>query len=188
MKADVSALMDGELEPDARARALEAVRQNAELALCWTTYHVIGDALRGVPGLSADCAARVSARLAEEPTVLAPAAAPAAVRARSPMRIVLPLAASVMGVAAVAWVAQSLNDPAPALVASAPAVAVPAVAYAPPSAAAQPVAAASARPEALARSTQVTQYLMAHQGHSPSMNGVASYVRTVSETRSGGAQ
>jgi sigma-E factor negative regulatory protein RseA len=84
----------------------------------------------------------------------------------------MPIAASVMGVAAVGWVAMTLNGPdgevqrwpAPAVVASAAPV--------------ERVSRASVE-------SSEREYLFAHQAMAPAagMPGVAHYVRTVSDTR-----
>ena len=84
MREQISRLMDGDLddaEVDARLPRAEAARRRR---VTWVCYHVIGDALRGDPARRrAGFAARFAARLAAEPTVLAPQAArsrPAAAR------------------------------------------------------------------------------------------------------------
>jgi hypothetical protein len=83
------------------------------------------------------------------------------------------LAAAVMGMAAVGWVALSLNSPLPPTeLAAKPR---------PSSGLAAPVAERSP-------SSALKEYLVAHQAHSPSggIQGVAPYVRSVSEIRQGG--
>lgn len=172
MKSEISALIDDELATDAAGRTIDALRQNIDLRREWETYHLIGDALRRSPPLSAGFSEKVMVRLAEEPVVLAPAAM--SDTNRNVLRFALPLAASVMGVGVVGWMALSLNAPQPVQVAATP---------------------PSAQPAARPASTQVSQgalkeYLVAHQAHSPSgrMQGVAPYVRTVSEIRQGDRQ
>ena len=67
----VSACVDGQPEDDAWLDDLlktPAARQR------WETYHLVGDALRQTPPLSANFSHRVMARLEHEPTVLAPRA------------------------------------------------------------------------------------------------------------------
>ena len=82
----------------------------------WVCYHVIGDALRRNGAPIAGFAGRFAARLAAEPTVLAPAAA-------RPHGSRLPLAwavaATVAAVVVVGWVAVSMLDPQPTAVAKA---------------------------------------------------------------------
>jgi sigma-E factor negative regulatory protein RseA len=168
MKPDISALLDDELEPGAASRAIDALRRDSELQEAWNVYHLIGDALRQPADLCPDLSAKVMARLAEEPLLFAPAAQPK----RTPSHFAFPLAAAVMGMAAVAWVALSLNAPQPVELAAKPR-AVPELAV--------PVADKSP-------SGALKEYLVAHQAHSPngSIQGVAPYVRTVSEIRQGG--
>lgn len=174
----ISALIDGELEPDEAGRALSHVKQEPGLQDTWDTYHLIGDALRGSTPLSAGFQARLAQRLAAEPTVLAPQRAPAR-RIPTSVSYALSAAASLSAVAAVAWVALSGSaDHAQPGLAQAPlaaTIATPVAANPPPPAgstlATVPV------PEAV----RAHDYLLAHQGVSPStvLQGVAPYVRTV---------
>lgn len=172
MRSEISALLDGELAPDAAGRAIDALRQNADLCREWETYYLIGDALRRSPPLSTGFSDRVMARLVQEPTVLAPAAM--AQTRKGILRFALPLAASVMGAGVVGWVALSINAPQPAQVAAAP----------------SPVQQAARPASAQISQGALKEYLVAHQAYSPSgrMQGVAPYVRTVSEIRQGSKQ
>lgn len=68
-KERISEWMDGELG-GVQAELLLRRLGDSEAQATWSTYHLIGDALRGDTGC--DVAARVTARLAHEPTVLAP--------------------------------------------------------------------------------------------------------------------
>lgn len=68
-KERISELMDGELDP-LQADLLLRRFENAESRATWSTYHLIGDTLRG--DIGCDVARRVAARLVDEPTVLAP--------------------------------------------------------------------------------------------------------------------
>jgi sigma-E factor negative regulatory protein RseA len=167
MKPDISALMDDELGQDESRRSIDALRRDKDLQEAWHTYHLIGDILRRSPEFSPHFSQRVMARLQEEPVLLAPSAQPK----RSPLRQALPLAAAVMGMAAVGWVALSLNSPAPIELAARQ------------QPAAQPAAAAGD----LSASGALKEYLVAHQVHSPSggIQGSTTYVRTVSEIRKG---
>ena len=119
------------------------------------------------------------AELEQEPTVLAP------VRVENRnnwVRHLMPIAASVMGAAAVGWVAMMLNGSgaAPTPTVAAVKVPVPAVAVVDPAVSAR-LASASAEPSE-------REYLIAHQAMAPSaaMPGVAYYVRSVSDTRMAG--
>ena len=159
----ISAFMDGEIDGLEAGGQVARLKEDPHLRASWDTYHLIGDTLRGEKlSLSRDFTAKVSARLAEEPTVLAP-------RNRAPLRatvrrFALPMAASVGGMALVAWLAV-FNNP-----------------FAPPK---ETLAVKS--PPAMEMKTQVANgevndYLLAHQQFSSSttLQGVASYVRTVS--------
>jgi sigma-E factor negative regulatory protein RseA len=142
MKQDISSLMDGEL--DARGVTLDAsaLRQ-------WNEYHLIGDVMRGDPGLGSGVADRVFARLRDEPTVLAPRAS----RRPSAARVALAAAASVATVAVVGWIGMQgmgIGQPPAPTVALKPVVPAPV-----------PAAARAARPAAPAPDVQ--DYLVAHR-------------------------
>lgn len=168
MKPDISALMDNELGQDEAERSIDALRRDEDLQETWHAYHLIGDVLRRSPEFSPHFTQKVMARLQDEPVLFAPSARPR----RSPLRLALPLAAAVMGMAAVGWVALSLNTPEPVELAARQRPALPA---------AVPVGDPSA-------SGALKEYLVAHQVHSPSggIQGSTIYVRTVSEIRKGG--
>lgn len=68
----LSALIDGEAEDREIEAAWSALRNQPGMRRDWDDYHLIGDALRGLPPASQDFMTRFSARLADEPTVLAP--------------------------------------------------------------------------------------------------------------------
>lgn len=167
----LSALMDGELDERQAQQEFAQLRQDGESRQKWDTFHLIGDALRGERLLLTDVVKSFSERLAKEPTVLAPRRG----LRRRIATYALSAAASVAAVALVAWVAISTHTVTPQEVASAPPpppqVALPAVA---------PVA-----PAALASvpdDGRTSEYLLAHQGFSPStaIQGVAPYIRSVS--------
>jgi len=170
MKERVSALLDGALDDEASSRLFESIKRDAGLRRDWESYCLIGDMLRDDSPLSADFTSKVMAGLADEVTVLAPVRREGA----GWVRKLMPIAASVMGVAAVGWVAMTLNAPGVELqrVAS---VRAPAVASVAPVERGQLVPAESSERE----------YLFAHQAMAPAagMPGVAHYVRTVSDTR-----
>ncbi|MSQ48961.1 MAG: hypothetical protein EXR30_01060 [Betaproteobacteria bacterium] len=152
MKEKISQLVDDELERHAAAAPLDALRLEGEVRDTWRAYHLIGDAMRESRMLSTGFAARVAAKLAEEPIAVA-----------SSRMAPLPwprwrwfsAAACLAAVALVGWVAFGLQEGAPQI--------APATAQVPP-------------PE------MAHDYLYAHQGYSPrnSLQGVAPYVRTVS--------
>lgn len=171
----ISALMDGELDEREAGRELERLRQDGPLRERWDIFHVIGDAVRGDNPLSADFVRRVSESLRQEPTVLAP------VRRRPAGRITayaLSAAASVSAVAMVAWVAVSTGgiglQPE---IAAAPSIPAAPVQQAVP--VAVPVAPVLA---SVPDEGRMSEYLLAHQGFSPStaLQGVAPYIRSVS--------
>lgn len=157
MKDQISQLMDGELD-DEQAQRLFIALQRDEGRRDWGAYHLIGDAMRGTPSVSANFMENFSARLADEPTVLAPHRLPRA----NPRMIALSAAASVAAVGLVVWAVLhtgSVNEPAGMNMAQAP--------------------------QAMLTTEKVNPYLLAHQEYSPSvdMQGMAPYIRTVSEVQ-----
>lgn len=170
MRSEISVLLDDELPPDAAGRTIDSLRQDAGLREVWKTYHLIGDALRQSTELSSGFSERVMAHLAQEPTVLAPRA----VLPQRVMRFALPLAASLMGIGAVGWVALSLNATQSIQVVAAP----------------RPAQVVASAIPTRASAGALKEYLVAHEAYSPSnrMQGVAPYVRTVSEIREGRRQ
>lgn len=160
MKRQVSALIDGELEDHEIEPVLRGLGTHADLSACWDDYQCIGAVLRddGDPGI--DIASGVMARLAEEPTVLAPSA-----RQRSAwQRPSLALAASLAGVTLVGMLA--LTPPAgrdAAVIASSPVSAAAAKAPSSPKSAITP---------------RLQEYLVAHQAHAPAA-GASRSIRTV---------
>lgn len=199
----VSALMDGELDAAEAVREIARFKQGGAQGAAqdeaqnearhdaWNTYHAIGDVMRGAhvlaAGLSADSGflQRLSAKLALEPTVLAPRLRlpAAATTAKTIQTYALSAAASVAAVAVVGWVAFNMLAPdvGPGTLARAPVAKPAAVALQSP-----PVVplAPQAPVEAVAAVTpeHVHEYLLAHQGISPitAIQGVTPYIRTVS--------
>ena len=167
MKEKLSALIDGELQGDGLQAHLSRLRIDPELRSAWHTYHLIGDALRGQT--SPEFAARVVARLHEEPTVLAPRPEKKSLSGRLGW-YVMSAAASIAAVAFVVWTASPGWRAEPQL-AGGPAsttVAAPVVTLAvrvPPAA--------------------VENYLLAHQpySHTSAMQGIAPYGRSVADER-----
>ena len=159
MKEQISALMDGELEEHAADSAINGLRGEGESLEVWRTYHLIGDAMRDTRLLSSGFTARVAERLAQEPTVLAPAN----IQRAPAKRIALAAAASLAGVGLVGWLAFAPQPQAPA----------PSMAQVQPAMTTIPLPSAT------------NDYLLAHQGFSPrvSLQGMAPYVRTVAEHR-----
>jgi sigma-E factor negative regulatory protein RseA len=165
----ISALMDNELSPQDSGQALRRLGDTPEAMESWETYHLIGDTLRGQAG-GVNVAARVSAALQNEPTVLAPR------RTEKPGKTftyALSAAASVSAIAVVGWMAFSTGPAVNPQVELAKAV--------PAASAVQ-----SAEPQLVSSPSgdQMNEYLLAHQGVSPSsgLQGVAPYIRTISAT------
>src|SRR5687768_6866070 len=153
----LSALMDGELDDKSAAEVLQALGSDREAVDAWRTYQLISDAMRQSRVLSEGFTTRVSARLAAEPTVLAPRAAVPMLQRESRRWVALSAAASLAAVALVGWLA-----------------------FAPPPQVAQPVAQAplaEPKPNLVPLPSQANDYLLAHQGFSPrnSLQGMAPY-------------
>ena len=177
MKTEISALVDGELDPDATLQCLQRLHQDDELRQTWDDYHLIGDALRGEIGPAIDAA--FARRLEAEPTVLAPK--PLVAAGNSRWMPALSAAAGVAAVAFAAWIALPQLGTDAGSVARAPVTPGPAN----PQIAAAP--ARSAAGAGVPVAVGVEDYLLAHQRFSPasSIQGVAPYVRTVSAERKG---
>jgi sigma-E factor negative regulatory protein RseA len=170
----ISDAMDGELSPEQLDAALSDMH-GGEARASWEIYHRIGDALRSDDlniTLSDDFAARMSARLAAEPAILAPVhvARSRQVRIR---RLVLPgaLAAAAAAVAFIATpqlMVAARGDSEAAKVVAAP-VAVELTRAA--------AVANSNRTETAMRSQDIDEYLIAHQRFSPSVYSSTQYAR-----------
>lgn len=101
--AELSALLDGELEEHEVRAALQATLHADDMRDAWYLYSLIGDGLRGVPLHPGDMTANVMAHVREEPVVLAPRN----LTERHRQHPLLALAASLAGVAIVGWLALS---------------------------------------------------------------------------------
>ncbi|MCB1955913.1 MAG: anti-sigma 24 factor [Rhodocyclaceae bacterium] len=174
MREQVSAALDGHSDADAFDRTVARLGSDSELRESWDTYCLIGDALRGDAAGPSDFVAGVMSAIAQEPTVLAPPKARAETSSGWGQRI-LPIAASVMGVAVVGWMATNLGADREAAGRSV-----------------QPVAQLT-QPEVV-RSQPVStrqaidphrEFVFIHQASSRSspLPGVAQYVRSVSEVQ-----
>ncbi len=143
----ISALMDGELGGEDLVTELKRIKGDEDLMRSWETYHLIGDVLREEPVLGTPFGDRFRAALESEPTVLAPRPV---ISSRKVRLYALSAAASVAGVAAVAWFA-FMNTPDSLVDGVGP----------------------MARPDA-----SVHEYLLAHHAYSPAtaIHGVAPYV------------
>jgi sigma-E factor negative regulatory protein RseA len=168
----ISALMDGELDSAEAEREIGRLKTDVESRERWESFHVVGDALRGDPVLSAGFSNELSKRLVQEPTVLAPRS-----RSRQARRFTtyaLSAAASISAMALVAWVAVYQTGQGGLIADSGgKGNATPVVAALP----------ASASSDGL-----MNEYLLAHQGFSPStaIQGLAPYIRSVSTTHEEG--
>ena len=162
MKETISALMDGELEGRAADEAIDALGSESEALETWRLYHLVSDGMRDTRVLSAGFTSRLAARLAQEPTVLAPSRLPGRTPAR---RFAFAAAASVAAVGLVGWLAFGPQRETPPTIAK---VETPA-----------PIAA----PRVVQLTSATNDYLLAHQGFSPgvSLQGMVPYVRTVAE-------
>jgi sigma-E factor negative regulatory protein RseA len=158
MKDKISALMDGELDDKSAAQLLDALASEREARDTWRTYHLISDALGNNRMLSPGFAERVAAKLAGEPTVLAPGRP----RSGEPRRWVA-MAAGVAAVSLVGWLGFAPQK-----------IALPPVAQ---------KATPESKPQLVPLPSGTSDYLLAHQGFSPrvSLQGMAPYARSVSE-------
>ncbi len=167
----ISALMDGELDGHEAQQQFVRLKQDKDLAGCWDAFHQIGDAMRGERALSRDFDQRLAARLAGEPTVLAPQ--------RSMVKrfttYALSAAASLSAVAVVGWVAFFNNPLAPQTE----------LATAPNTPAAVSPAPVAAQLASVPSDGKMNEYLIAHQEFSPStaIQGLAPYIRGVSSAQ-----
>ncbi|MEM5427048.1 sigma-E factor negative regulatory protein [Cupriavidus oxalaticus] len=162
----ISVLMDGELAPHEVNAVLELAKGDEGLA-DWSTYQLIGDALRSEDlthaGSTSDFLSRFSVRLEAEPHVLVPAVAQASARHRllvrpSWVRRALPGTAIAAAVAAVSWVVVPQMR-GPAGLAAPEAV----VARAEPSAAAPAAGIVTVADTQMIRDPRLDEYLRAHR-------------------------
>jgi sigma-E factor negative regulatory protein RseA len=163
MRNQISALVDGELENTDADICLQQMKSDNDLRETWEIHHLIGDALRGQLGYQ--LGSSFKERLLAEPTVLAPQRRESL---HSTRWYALSAAAGVAAVAIAAWVAlPQLQAPTQMT----PIAAIPQATPAPH--------------QGVPIAVGVGDYLLAHQRFSPSstMQGVAPYVRTVSEER-----
>jgi sigma-E factor negative regulatory protein RseA len=159
MKARISELMDGEVAPHESTGPLDALGAGAEARDTWRRYHLIGDVMRDTRLISGGFSARVAAKIAAEPTVMAPSRV--APMRRTQRWQLLSAAASLAAVALVGWVAFGPQE-SESQMAQVQQL--------------QPIATQVQPPDT------ANDYLYAHQGYSPrnSLQGVAPYVRMVS--------
>ena len=104
----LSALMDGELDPEQEAALLAQWRSDGDMPRVWNEYHLIGDLLRESGINHTRLGERVSQAMAQEPTVLAP---PQHRAAPKPPARWLAVAAAVAAVAVTTWTFQRYQEP-----------------------------------------------------------------------------
>jgi sigma-E factor negative regulatory protein RseA len=172
LRLDLSALLDGQAQAgDAQAvqRACTLWRDSGQARQDWHAWHLIGDVMRSeelaqLPSRDAAFLARLRERLADEPVVLAPAAAvpvaPAVARGwRQTWLTPAAVAAGFVAVASVLLVARTGPPPAKPVLAAAPrpgpGLGVASVAGTAPS--------PSPGGAGLIRDAQLDSYLRAHQ-------------------------
>lgn len=161
MKTKISALIDGELDVREMREVCISMRHDEELRRTCSAYVLIGDALRRETHLAIEITGAVLDRLADEPVVLAPQELVQHWHERKEWhRPLLALAATVAGVAVVAWVglpSQSVRQT-------------------------QQLAQQEQVVMASPRDANMQEYLIAHQIHSGGiyLNGETQRIRTVS--------
>ncbi|MCB1907920.1 MAG: sigma-E factor negative regulatory protein [Rhodocyclaceae bacterium] len=178
MKEELSAVLDGAAAHDREDAVMARIRADGELRERWQVYCLIGDALRGERNAAGNIVDGVMSALETEPTVLAPRRA-TRLKASLAHRV-LPIAASVMGVAVVAWVAITIGgDSEVRGVQPATQLAQQAKPVAPVASVVAPVARGAVEPP--------REYVFIHQASSRTspLPGVAQYVRSVSEVQGG---
>jgi sigma-E factor negative regulatory protein RseA len=169
MQDRISALMDGELDPEEAAVVVDQFRKTDGLREQWAIYHLISDSLGQSEVKPFDITRRVAVRLANEPDI------PAVFAPRSPRKhkpIAYAAAASIAAVAVAGWMSlQTMQPPERARQNLAENNPAPAVAV--------PVAQVTVSAPA-----QINDYLLAHREFSPStaVHGVAPYMRTAVES------
>jgi sigma-E factor negative regulatory protein RseA len=171
----ISEMMDGELTARECRSQIRRIEGDPALTDGWETYHLIRDALRNEVAVGPAFHKRLHEQLEKEPAILAPH-----MRLTSrAVRYTLPMAAGLAGVAIVGWLALSSSEmPGTAQTVAERAPAAPAA------------TAAAAVTRAAPADGPVRDYMLAHQEFSPStaMQGVVSYVRTVSADETPGGQ
>lgn len=72
MKQQLSAFIDGEIMPNEAPHLVTAVKAGGEIKQAWSSYHLIGDVMRGDQVLNTDLTSRIMQALESEPTILVP--------------------------------------------------------------------------------------------------------------------
>lgn len=177
----LSALADGEADAADVSRGCAAwAGADEDARRSWHAYHLIGDVLRSgdlanPPGRDRAFLQRLSARLDDEPAVLAPARLPAAGPARRRQGWAVPaaLAAGVMALATVLVLELGPSGGGTSVpnLAATPAVPTTVAGAAPPVAA--PAAAPELAPQGgrVVRDAQLDRYLRAHRDYATALPG-----------------
>lgn len=169
----ISAFMDGETSWNEAEQTLLRLRRDEEYRDTWSTFHLIGDAMRGETKSHDDFITRFHLRMEQEPTLLAPRQ-----MWRKSANLGLSIAASLAAVAVVGMLAITENPLNPqAQFAVGPKLDATQISQFD----------VKPRPTPAANQGKINEYLMAHQEFSPStaLQGVAPYVRTVSAAHDG---
>lgn len=96
MKEKISALIDNDLAIEDAEYLMTALKANKDLAASWSTYHLIGDVLRGNDVLRHDVTKNIMREISKQPTVLAPRASSNKLNTNKP--VIWSVAASVAAV------------------------------------------------------------------------------------------
>lgn len=170
----ISALMDNELNEHEAHQAMLRLKDTESARESWATYHLIGDIMRGEAIAVFDIAQRVEVTMDSEPTVLAPQRSNRTSRA---FTYALSTAASISAIAVVGWMVFSTSN-----------IANPRLEMARNASATAPLVGVEAQLISSPSDGQMNEYLLAHQGVSPStsLHGVAPYIRTISTASAGG--
>jgi sigma-E factor negative regulatory protein RseA len=72
VKEQISALMDDDLDLENAEHVFKSIKSGGLSAESWSTYHLIGDVMRGNPQLSHDFTSKVMSEIASEPVLLHP--------------------------------------------------------------------------------------------------------------------
>jgi sigma-E factor negative regulatory protein RseA len=172
----ISAFMDGESAPTESHQILNSLKQDPDCRAVWSRFHLVGDVMRGESVLRDDFLERLRQKMDNEPTILAPR-----VSWRATANFALSAAAAIAGVAVVLTLVITDNPLRPqgdlAVAGKAANIRL----------AETTTSNARPQPAMSANSTQVNEYLLAHQEFSPrtAMQGVVPYVRSVSSMHDG---
>ncbi len=176
MSEEVSALVDDEAGKAEARKLLDAVLDaETEAREAWRLYHLISDTACGNHSLSKGFTERVHRMLQDVPVLrpvpLSRSAAAAAWIRQIPPTYVYPIAASIAGIAFVAWLAAGTHD---SIDARAP-TATQSVA----------VRGSDAAVTRVEPPSTVNEYMLAHQGFSPRNGFFTSGSRTVADEPQG---